>query len=140
VNSFEHNGEAMWLDEVKEDLRDKVEVMANIEVKMEDVVKIVRGMSNWKAPGPDGVQCYWFKEFVCLHKPIVNALQRCIVEGNVPEWIVTGRTGIQKDSAKGTETSNYRRERETREVKDQLFIDKAILKEVKRLKGYVVML
>ncbi|MGY8822311.1 MAG: RNA-directed DNA polymerase, partial [Pseudomonadales bacterium] len=175
-NSFQHNGEAEWLDEVKEEMRGKVEVMGDVEVKVEDVVKRVRGMSNWKAPGPDGVQGYWFKAFACLHKPIANALQRCIVEGNVPEWMVTGRTVlIQKDPAKGTEASNYRPiaclplmwkllsgifadrvythlldnqllpeeqkggRKKSRGTKDQLFIDKAILKEVKRLKGNVAM-
>ena len=55
-------------------------------------------MSNWKAPWPGGVQGYWFKAFDCLHKPLVNVLQTCIVEGDLPEWIATGKTVlIQKD-------------------------------------------
>ena len=75
--------------------------MAEIVVKIEDMVKKIKGMSNWKVPGPDGVQGYWFKAFDCLRKPIVNALQKCIVEGDVPEWMVTGKTVLfQKDPAK----------------------------------------
>ena len=54
-------------------------------VKIEDVVKKIKEMSKCRAPGFDGVQGYWFKAFDCLHKPIVNALQKCIVEGDVPE-------------------------------------------------------
>ena len=145
-------------------------------VKIEDVVKKIKEMSKWRAPGFDGVQGYWFKAFDCLHKPIVNALQKCIVEGDVPEWMVTGRTVlIQKDPAKGTEASNYRpiaclplmwkllsgifadrmythlldnqllpeeqkgARKQSRGTKDQLLIDKTILKEVKRLKKIVVM-
>ena len=76
-----HNGEAKWLVDVKEEMKEKVRGMADIVVKIEDVVKKIKGMSNWKAPGPDGGQGYWFKGFDCLHKPIVNALQKCIVEG-----------------------------------------------------------
>ena len=57
-------------------MKEKVRDMADIVVKIEDVVKKINGMSNWKAPGSDGVQGYWFKAFDCLHKPIVNALQK----------------------------------------------------------------
>ena len=104
-----HDREAKWLGEVKEEMKEKVRGMADIVVKIEIVVKKIKGMSNWKAPGPDGVQGYWFQAFDCLHKPIANALQKCIVEGDVPEWMVTGKTAlIQKDPAKGREASNYR--------------------------------
>ena len=133
-------------------------------------------MSNWKAPGPDGVQGYWFKAFDCLHKPIVQALQQTLREENVPQWMVTGKTAlIQKDPAKGTDVSNYRpiaclplmwkllsgifadrvythlldnqllpeeqkgSRKNSRGTKDQLLIDKAILKESKRLKKNVAM-
>ena len=82
--------------------------MADIVVKIEDMVKKIKGMSNWKVPGPDGVQGYWFKAFDCLHKPIVNALQKCIVEGDVPEWMVTGKTVVPKGSCQSMEASIYR--------------------------------
>ena len=157
-------------------MKEKVRSMADIVVKIEDVVKEIKRMPNWKAPGPDGVQGCWFKAFNCLHKPIVNALQKCIVAGDVPEWMVTGRTVlIQKDPAKGIEASNYRpiaylplmwkllsgifadrvythlsdnqllakeqkgARKKSRRTKDQLVIDKTIIKEVKRLKKNVVM-
>ena len=122
------------------------------------------------------MQGYWFKAFDSLHKPIANALQKCVVEGDVPEWMVSGRTVlIQKDPAKGTNARNYRsiaclplmwkllsgmfvdrvfthllgyqllleeqkgERKKSRGTKDQLLIDKTILKEVKRLKKNVVM-
>ena len=57
----------------------------------------------------NGVKGYCFEAFDWLHKPIVNALQRCIEEWNVLVWMVSGRTVlIQKDPAKGTKTSSYR--------------------------------
>ena len=57
-------------------MKEKVRGMTDIVVKIEDMVKKINGMSNWKAPGFDGVRGYWFKAFDCLHKPIVNALQK----------------------------------------------------------------
>ena len=173
---FEHNKEATWLGEVKEEWNGQVNQMEDIEVTLEDVVRRIKGMSSWKAPGPDGVQGYWFKAFDCLHKPIASALQKSVVEGNVPNWMVTGKTAlIQKDPAKGTDVSNYRPiaclplmwkllsgifadrvythllnnqllpeeqkgcRKNSRGTKDQLIIDKTILKEVKKLKKNVAM-
>ena len=71
------------MGEIKEEMKE-VRGMVDIVVKIEDVVKKIKGMPNWKMPGPDGVQSYWFKAFHCVHKPIVNALQKCTVEGDVP--------------------------------------------------------
>ena len=72
--------------------------MENIEVKMEDIVKRVKGMSNWKAPGSDGVQGYCFKAFDCLNQPIVLVFQIYIDVGNMPKGMIFGRTVlIQKD-------------------------------------------
>ena len=174
--AYEHNTQARWLGEIKEDMKGHVNQMANIEVSLEDVVRRIKAMSNWKAPGPDGVQGYWFKAFDCLHKPIVYALQQTVLVGDVPEWMVTGKTAlIQKDPAKGTQASNYRPiaclplmwklltgifadrvythllnnqllpeeqkgcRKNSRGTKDQLLIDRAVLREAKKLKKNVAM-
>ena len=55
-------------------MKEKVKGMADIMMKIEDVVKKIKKMSNWKVPGPYEVQGYWFKAFDCVHKPIANAL------------------------------------------------------------------
>ena len=174
--SHQHNDKADWLGMVKDEIKGKLKAMEDIEITLEDVVRRIKGMSNWKAPGPDGVQGYWFKAFDNLHKPIAHALQQTVVNENVPEWMVTGKTAlIQKDPAKGTEVSNYRPiaclplmwkllsgifadrvythlldnqllpeeqkggRKLSRGTKDQLLIDKAILKESKKLKKNVAM-
>lgn len=83
------------------EFKGRVRAMENIEVTMEDIVKRVKGMSNGKAPGPDGVQGYCFKAFDCLNQPIVLVIQRYIEVGNEPEWMIFGRTVlIQKDPRK----------------------------------------
>ena len=48
-------------------------------------------------------------KFSCMHQAMAKGLQACLDVGNVPEWMVKGRTVlIQKDPAKGTVASNYR--------------------------------
>ena len=133
-------------------------------------------MPNWKAPGPDGVRGFWFKKFPSLHASLTVALGKCVDSGEVPEWLVKGRTVlIQKDSAKGTVASNYRPitclplmwklltgifaekiydhlmvnnllpdeqkgcRKRSRGTKDQLLIDKSVLREARIKKRCLAM-
>ena len=104
----EHKRDAEWIERVRAKL-EGTEQQADVSVGVEDVVAGVRRMPCWKAPGPDGVRGFWFKKFSNLHQVIAGNLQECLDGGDVPEWMVTGRTVlIQKDSAKGNVASNYR--------------------------------
>lgn len=164
------NDQASWLNYV-EGTFSNVHEQEDISITPGNVLKGIRRMNNWKAPGPDGVRGFWFKKFSSLHSHIVEALGRCLEEGNVPEWMVKGRTVlIQKDATKGTSPGNYRPitclplmwkllsgifaeemydhldnnhvlpdeqkgcRKRSRGTKDQLLIDKAILKEAKKKK------
>ena len=104
----QHRKEASWLSDVKEKLSG-VAQMEDVVVSLTVVKEGVRKMANWKAPGPDQVRGFWFKRFQSLHVPIAHALQKVVEVGEVPEWLVKGRTVLlQKDAAKGTVVSNYR--------------------------------
>ena len=148
----------------------------DVVVTEEDVVNQVKRSSSWKVVGPDGVRAFWFKTLTSLHSVLVTALQECLNKGDIPEWMVKGRTVlIQKDPAKGTVASKYRPiacvplmwklltgifadkiydhllmntilpyeqkgcRKGARSTKDQLLIDKAVLKEVKRFRKNVAM-
>ena len=81
----------------------------NFQISEHDVSAAVRKMSNWKAPGPDGVRGFWFKKFDSLQPVLVSCLNRCLDSGEVPTWMVKGRTVlIQKDPKRGNIASNYR--------------------------------
>ena len=72
-------------------------------------MRVLRRMSNWKAPGPDHVQGYWLKNFKSMHQGLSENLQDCMENGKVPDWLTQGRTVlIQKDKQKGNVASNYR--------------------------------
>lgn len=78
-------------------------------MQLVDVKAGIRKMTNWKAPGPDGVRGFWFKKFLSLHQSIAASLQVCLETAEVPAWMLKGRTVlIQKDSAKEVVASNYR--------------------------------
>ena len=50
-------------------------------------------MKNWKTPGKDKIHGYWIKNLTNLHERLAWQLQS-VLEGNVPEWIVEGRTRL----------------------------------------------
>ena len=104
----EHNREASWLNEVRRTMVGCGQ-QEDVVVTEEDVVTWVKRSSSWKAAGPDGVRSFWFKTFTSLHSVLSTTLQECLNKGNLPEWMMKGRTVlIRKDPAKGTVASNYR--------------------------------
>ena len=65
-------------------------------------------MTNWKAPGLDCVQGYWFESFSLLHSRITEQLQACVAVGHVSTWVTKGKTIlIQKNPEKGNAANNY---------------------------------
>ena len=102
------NKNASWLPKVKERLSE-FDKQEDIRISVENVKTTIKKMTNWKAPGLDCVQGYWFKKFSTLHSTLTEHLQTCVVEDDVPTWMTRGRTTlIQKDPAKGNAANNYR--------------------------------
>ena len=102
-----HNERASWLEDVEVEL--STEVQEDISITVEDIRNGVSKMANWKAAGPVLVQGFWFKKLTGLHSRLQECLQDCMCQGNVPEWMVRGRTVlIQKDTVKGAQASTYR--------------------------------
>ena len=171
----EHNKEADWLSDLKEEI---VRVdQQNVAITEDKVKKQCRKMPNWKAPGHDGVQGFWVKRLDNMHKRIATQLN-LILEGTkeIPSWMTYGRTVLcQKDAAKGNSVENFRPitclplmwklftgmvaedmylfmennhllpeeqkgcRRKSKGTKDQLLIDKTILKDCRKRKANLAM-
>ena len=95
-----HNSEAGWIEDARRENR-RVQKQENVCIGINQVKSGIRKMTNWKAPGPDGVQGFWFKKFTSVHASITERLQECLVNGEVPKWMTIGRTSLfMKDPAK----------------------------------------
>ena len=171
----EHDREASWLGDIREQMK-HVEAMDNVVVDIEGVKKGIGRMNNWRAPGPEMVRGFWFKKLTSLHVVLTDALKECVERGEVPEWMVKGRTVLlQKDPVKGRIASNYRPiaclplmwklltgifaekiydhlhtnsllpdeqkgcRKQSRGTKDQLLIDREVLREARRKKRHLSM-
>ena len=67
------------------------EEQEKVEITQEKI-KILRKMSNWKAPGPDCVQGFWLKIIKSIQEGLRRNLQKCLENGNLPMWMTSGRT------------------------------------------------
>ena len=104
----EHNKEAKWLSDLKEEIV-KLE-QQNVVINEDKVKKQCSKMPNWKAPGHDGVQGFWIKRLDKMHERIATQLNE-ILEGTkeIPSWMTYERTVLrQKDPAKGNSVENFR--------------------------------
>lgn len=67
--SMKHNTETTWLEDLKEEYESKPK-QYDIIITRKRLQKQIRKMSNWKAPGPDGLQVFWMKNFTSLQERI----------------------------------------------------------------------
>ena len=162
----EHNESAEWLGEFKNDMRGNTLEQERLIITEEKMQQVLRKIPNWKAPGPDGVQGYWLKNFKSMHKALRKHLEECLEDGT-PNWMTKGRTILmQKDKEKGNTASNYRpitclpllwkmyeyldsrsllpeeqkgRRRTSKGTHNLLYIDRMVLKEVKQRKKRLAM-
>ena len=81
----------------------------NIKTTEEKVKTMLGKMPNWKTPGPDLAQGFWLKSFRSLHERLREQLNKCLNEGNVPDWMTKGRTVlIMKNKDGGNGADNFR--------------------------------
>ena len=86
-----------------------IEKQGNIKIMVENMRKRVSGMSNWNAPGPDGVKGLWFKKFTDLNDRVAKHSPACLNTGIEPPWVTKGRILlIMKDRKKDGVASSYR--------------------------------
>ncbi len=59
-------------------------------------------MAGWKAPGPDGIEAFWWKTFKGPAKVLKEMLWEMDGKTETPQWLVKGRTVmIPKGDCKG---------------------------------------
>ena len=107
-NEVQHNKNAEWLKELKEECGEANHV--DMMITFASLTERAKKIPNWKAPGPDGVQGYWVKKLTPLHERIAAQMNEIINGGAlIPLWMTTGRTVLcQKDPQKGNAVDNYR--------------------------------
>ena len=78
-----------------------------MKITKDDVKRKLKSMPDWKGAGPDKIQGFQWKPSTTVHEVLATVLNECLEVGDVPGWLVEGRTIlVMKDSKKGTEVGN----------------------------------
>ena len=81
----------------------------SVKITKDDVKRTLKSMPDWKGAGPDKIQGFWLKSFAAVHEVLATVLNEYLKVGDVPGWLVEGRTIlVMKDSKKDTEMVDYR--------------------------------
>ena len=98
-----HNEKAGWINNMTRELG--LEEGPKEEMHI-DWLKDTKKISNWKTPGHDGIQGFWFKKFTSIHDRL--EMNRCLQGAQVPEWMTKGKkTLIQKGLSNRTAPNNH---------------------------------
>ena len=101
-----HNENAEWIKNIARELVE-LEEGSKTEIYF-DLLKItLKRISNWKAPGHEGIHSFWFRKITSIHGRLALEMNRCLQGAQVPECVTKGKTTlIQKDPRKRTAPNN----------------------------------
>ena len=61
-----------------------------IDKRKNKMMRVLRKMPNWKAPGPGNIQGHWLENLISLHDKLLVYFQDCLDSGVVPDWLAIG--------------------------------------------------
>lgn len=104
-----HTKSAGWLKDEKQKT-DRTPQMIPQTVTIDDLQEVLSGAPNWRAPGPDRIQNFWYKKFSSSHPKLVDIL--CDILRNpqtTPEFLTAGVTYLLPKTTPATkDPSKYR--------------------------------
>ena len=78
-----HNENAEWINNITREL-DRLEEGPEMEIHVDLLRTTLKRISNWKAPGHDGIHGFWFKKFISIHDRLTQEMNRCLQDAQVP--------------------------------------------------------
>ena len=150
--SADHKKDAKWLKDLQSEVNVKKQEKINITTG--SLKKILSRMPNWKSPGQDLVLGFWLKNFSSLHERVRLQLKECLDSGFAPSWLTTNYRPIiclplmwklligviadqiyaHLDQEKLLPEEQKWCRKGSRGTNDLLYIDRAVIKEVKSSK------
>lgn len=91
--------QAEWLN----DIAYNGEVMQYEQITIRDIQQATSKTHNWKAPGPDQIQNYWWKKYTSVYPYLAKQFTKIIQEPNqTPSFMTEGKTYLIPKDLKNT--------------------------------------
>lgn len=106
--SVNHNEDAPWI-KLEEETHQNITRNSQNTVTLEELQQAIAKTHNWKAPGPDKVQNFWYKKLTNIHGPMTFAINRTLDQPDqFPVFLTEGITYIKPKNQDTTNPANYR--------------------------------
>ncbi|XP_028163341.1 uncharacterized protein LOC114354934, partial [Ostrinia furnacalis] len=108
ANAVQHNSNAEWI-KLESDENGCLPQMEFDSISIETLLKVINKTHNWKAPGTDNIQNYWYKKFTNTHPSLLKHINDFIRNpDSMPPYITQGLTYMIPKSAEHHDPSKYR--------------------------------
>ena len=72
----------------------------DVELDSRRAVVVLKRKKNWRAPGPDRVTNYWWKQAIALHDGVTGTFKSIMLNNyDFPLWFTGGRTTLNPSPA-----------------------------------------
>jgi hypothetical protein len=107
-NKVEHRSEAYWIQEVEQKMM-QTQPMQDEPVTEAQLKVVIRRLKNWKAPGLDKIQNYWYKKLTATHRVLLVKINEYLNNPNsVPEFFTQGVTYMKPKKGDTRNPAKYR--------------------------------
>ena len=100
----QHNSEAGWIKD-SEVTNNKMEWT---DLGDDELITTIKNLANWKAPGPDKIQSFWFKKIPSIHKYLTAEYNKLLNGKEFPPWLAKGTTYLIAKNRETANPKNYR--------------------------------
>ncbi|KAL1448095.1 hypothetical protein WDU94_012293 [Cyamophila willieti] len=107
-NDVSHDQNATWLNKIRENA-DTISPMNEVRITLDDIQSNIKKSINWKAPGIDGIQNFWWKYFPATHVFLMQFFNNYLENPeNIPEIFTKGKTVLIYKKNNPLDAQNYR--------------------------------
>ena len=102
------NNNPMWLNELRGDYCRNTQ-QSRYEISKFTMEEVLSKLQNNKAPGPDLIVGYWYKNLSFYRESLCKLYDLCLHGGaELPDWLTTARTQLVPKSHETHLANNYR--------------------------------
>ena len=107
-NEKHYNKKSTWIKEYERSVQ-HIQEAEYSHIQQDEIKNATAKFHNWKSPGLDKLQNFWWANLPNLHTKIATILDNILRNPNgCPPWLTTGRTTLVPKKAETRDPSNYR--------------------------------
>lgn len=106
-NEVKHNEEASWINSEQSNYESISQTQFN-SITTDDLFTVLKRAHNWKAPGLDRIQNFWYKRFSAAHRILARLFTEAIRGRYLPNFMTVGQTFLLPKGKMSQDPAKYR--------------------------------